>query len=159
MAGFPWWSWIVLGGALGLAEMVVPGAYLMWIALGAAITAVTDAWFGLLLEGQFAVFAVATSISCIVGYFVYGSMQPSPQAEQSLNDPHRAMIGARGIVYEAFSNGRGKVRVGDTVWLATGPDLAVGAPVVVGALDGTRLVVQELQPRPAADVNGAAPVR
>ena len=157
MGGFPWWAWIAAGGGLALAEMAAPSSYLMWIALGAAITAIADAWFGLLLEGQLAVFAIATSISCVIGYFVYGSMQPSPQPEQSLNDPHRAMIGARGTVCETFMNGRGKVRIGDTVWLATGPDLATGAPVVVSARDGTRLVVRELQPRPAADVDGAAP--
>ena len=157
MSGFPWWSWIILAGALALAEMALPSSYLMWIALGAAVTAIADAWLGLLLEGQLSVFAIATSISCIIGYFVYGSMQPQPHAEQPLNEPQRAMLGARGTVCEAFLNGRGKVRLGDTVWLATGPDLAEGAPVVVSAVHGTRLVVEGLRQKPASDAERPAP--
>jgi membrane protein implicated in regulation of membrane protease activity len=157
MSGFPWWVWIMLAGVLALAEMGVPSAYLMWIALGAAVTAVVDAWFGLLLEGQLAVFAVATSISCIIGYFVYGSMQPDQRTEEPLNEPHRAMLGARGTVCEAFLNGRGKVRIGDTVWLANGPELTEGALVVVSGVHGTRLVVVEVpRPRNAADPEKAA---
>ena len=37
---WPWWAWIVLAGVLALAEMAVPGSYLMWIALGAAVTGI-----------------------------------------------------------------------------------------------------------------------
>ena len=43
MAGFHWWAWIILAGGLGLAELHVPGSYLMWIALGAAVTGGLDA--------------------------------------------------------------------------------------------------------------------
>ena len=43
MTAFPWWAWMILAGGLGLAEMGVPGAYLMWIALGATLTGALDA--------------------------------------------------------------------------------------------------------------------
>lgn len=157
MGGFPWWAWIVLAGGLAVAEIVLPSSYLIWIALGAAATAVADAALGLTLEGQLGIFAVAMSLSCILGYFVYGSMQPRQERQTPLNEPRRSMLGARGTVCEAFKNGSGKVRIADTVWLASGPELPEGAPVVVNGLDGTRLVVQEVQDRAAADVNGAAP--
>lgn len=150
MTGFPWWAWIILAGVLGLAEMGVPGAYLMWIALGAAVTAFADAALGLSLEGQLGTFAVASALSCTGGFFFYRMMQPRPRGEAPLNEPHRAMLGARGRVCEAFLAGRGKVRIGDTVWLATGPDLAEGASVVVSGVHGTRLVVEGLESRPTA---------
>jgi predicted membrane protein len=35
----PWWGWAILAALLGLAEMHAPGCYLIWIALGAALTA------------------------------------------------------------------------------------------------------------------------
>ena len=148
---FPWWAWMVLAGALGLAEMVVPGAYLMWIALGAALTGLADAMLGLSTEGQLGVFAVASALSCAAGFFVYRRMEWRQRGEAPLNQPHRAMLGARGTVCEAFLSGRGKVRIGDTVWLATGPDLAEGAPVVVSGVHGTRLVVEGLEPKPSAE--------
>ena len=68
------------------------------------------------------------------------------------------MVGARGTVCDAFFNGRGKVRVGDGVWLADGPDLPEGTPIVVSAVRGTRLVVQAVEPRPGPSVADAARV-
>jgi membrane protein implicated in regulation of membrane protease activity len=157
MIGFPWWAWMVLAGGLGLAEMGVPGAYLLWIALGAAVTGGVDAALGLSLPGQLGTFAVASALSCTAGFFVYRLMQPGHRGDAPLNEPHRAMLGARGVVCEAFLSGRGKVRVGHSVWLATGPDLAEGAPVVVSGVQGTRLVVVGIEPRPAAGSATTAP--
>lgn len=51
------------------------------------------------------------------------------------------MIGQRGTVAADFVHGRGKVRLGDSVWLAEGPDLPQGAPVVVISVRGTSVVV------------------
>ena len=140
MTGFPWWAWIVLAGVLALTEMVAPSSYLMWIALGAAVTAGAAAT-GVAIEGQLAVFAIATALSCVAGYFVYRGMESERDGGVPLNAPRRSMIGARGTVSEAFVSGRGKVRIGDTVWLADGPDLAEGTPVVVAGVRGTRLEV------------------
>ncbi len=138
---WPWWAWIVAAGVLALAEMVVPGAYLIWIALGAAVTGIAAASTGMLFEGQLATFATATAVSCIGGYFAYRRRESDRDAVVPPNTPRRSMIGARGTVAEAFVDGRGKVRIGDTVWLADGPDLAEGTPVAVAGVRGTRLEV------------------
>jgi membrane protein implicated in regulation of membrane protease activity len=138
----PWWAWVVLAGVLALAELHVPGSYLVWIALGAAVTSAVHAAFGASLEGQLLTFAGASALSCSVGYFVYRRISPRRHGETPLNERNLAMIGARGTVCENFRNGSGKVRLGDSVWLAAGPDFAEGAPVVVSAVRGTRLVVE-----------------
>jgi membrane protein implicated in regulation of membrane protease activity len=148
MSGFAWWAWMILAGALGLTEMFVPGAYLAWIALGAAVTGAADVAFGLSLEAQLAVFTAATALSCAAGFFVYRELHRRQRPEEPLNERHRAMLGERGTVCEAFVNGRGKVRLGDSVWLAAGPDLDEGATVVVSGFHGTRLVVEAMQPKP-----------
>jgi membrane protein implicated in regulation of membrane protease activity len=44
-------------------------------------------------------------------------------------------------VEEAIENGRGKVRVGDSVWQADGPDVPAGSRVKVTGARGTVLVV------------------
>jgi hypothetical protein len=142
----PWWYWMVFAGILALAELHVPGSYLVWIALGAALTGAVDAAFGISVEEQLGTFAASSALSCVIGYFVYRRMRRPARGETLLNDRGLAMIGARGTVCEAIFNGRGKVRLGDGVWLADGPDLAEGAPVVVSAVRGTRLVVQAIQP-------------
>jgi membrane protein implicated in regulation of membrane protease activity len=45
------------------------------------------------------------------------------------------------VVFEAIVNGQGKVSLGDSVWLAQGPDMPVGASVVVTGLRGTIVIV------------------
>jgi membrane protein implicated in regulation of membrane protease activity len=42
----------------------------------------------------------------------------------------------------AIENGAGRVRVGDGVWNARGPDAPAGASVVIVAADGTCLTVE-----------------
>ena len=71
MPHFPWWAWAILAAVVGIAELHVPGSYLIWIASGIAITAAAEALFGLTFAQQIAVFAVASCASCILGYFVY----------------------------------------------------------------------------------------
>ena len=149
MTGLPWWAWIVAAGVLALGELHVPGSYLIWVAAGAALTGTADAAFGLSLEGQLGTLTVTSGLSCIAGYFVYRQLHRRHHGEVPLNDRGLAMVGERGTVCEALVNGQGKVRLGDGVWLAVGPDLAEGTPVVVSAVHGTRLFVQAATPRTA----------
>ena len=46
---------------------------------------------------------------------------------------------------EAIAHGRGKARIGDTVWVVEGPDAPAGAQVRVSAARGTVLVVEPTQ--------------
>jgi inner membrane protein len=144
MMAFPWWAWAILAAIVGLAELHVPGSYLVWVALGAALTAGAVALWGLTLEGQLGLFAVASAFACVAGYFVYRAILHAPSKEEApLNQRNEMMRGAQGVVCERFANGHGKVRLGDGVWLAHGPDaLAEGTPVTVTAVRGTSVIVE-----------------
>jgi membrane protein implicated in regulation of membrane protease activity len=48
------------------------------------------------------------------------------------------------VVEQAIQNGRGKVRVGDTLWPAEGADMPAGAEVKVIAAKATVLVVERI---------------
>jgi membrane protein implicated in regulation of membrane protease activity len=52
------------------------------------------------------------------------------------------LIGRIVTVESAIENGAGRVRVGDGVWNARGPDMPAGASVVIVAADGTCLTVE-----------------
>ena len=143
MPHFPWWAWAILAAVVGIAELHVPGSYLIWIASGIAITAAAEALFGLTFAQQIAVFAVASCASCVLGYFVYrGFPTRRGAADGTLNQRDRMMVGARAVVCVPVLNGHGKVRVGDSVWLAEGPDLAEGTAVTVKSVRGTSLIVE-----------------
>jgi membrane protein implicated in regulation of membrane protease activity len=137
----PWWLWACLAALIGWAELHIPGSYLIWIAIGAALTAAIEAVWGLSLSGQIGAFAVLSAISCGVGYFIYRRFDRADQAAP-LNQRNLLMVGAQGVVCLPIVNGQGKVRLGDSVWLADGPDLPEGAPVRVKSVRGTRITVE-----------------
>jgi membrane protein implicated in regulation of membrane protease activity len=136
------WFWGVAAVIIALLEIVAPGYYLIWIACAAALTAIAAFAVTLSLSGQLTVFIVASLVCCIAGFFVYRRLMAAAADAPALNQRELELLGAAGTAAEAFTNGRGKARIGDTVWLAEAvDDIPLGAPIVVEAVRGTTLVV------------------
>jgi membrane protein implicated in regulation of membrane protease activity len=147
----PWWAWAIVAAAIGFGELHAPGSYLIWIAFGAAATAAVSAALAVSLTVQIEVFAAASALACLLGYSIYRATGRRLPAAALLNRRELLAVGEHGSVCEGLVNGRGKVRLGDTVWLAEGPDLPVDARVVVTAVRGARLIVEAAESgRPAA---------
>lgn len=62
--------------------------------------------------------------------------------QPDLNQRPAQLLGRVGRVEEAISYGRGRVRIGDTLWMAEGPDVPAGAEVRVTAANGPVLKVE-----------------
>lgn len=138
------WIWAIGSLVVAFFEFQCPGCYLIWIAIGGTITALFAFAADLSLGTQLVIFAVACSVSCVAGSFAYRLLlKKNPPA--TLNQRYMTMIGAKGLVTEAIANGQGKVRLGDSVWLAEGPDLQSGAPVAVVGVRGTVLIVEAIK--------------
>jgi membrane protein implicated in regulation of membrane protease activity len=138
----PWWGWAILAAVLGLAEMHAPGSYLIWIALGAVVTAAVHAGYGLSTTGEVVTMMVASGLSCAGGYFVYRRVDRRQPDTSTLNRRDALLIGQRGVVCSDIVHGEGKIRLGDTVWLAEGPDLPSGTAVVVRSVNRARVRVR-----------------
>ena len=54
-------------------------------------------------------------------------------------------VGRSYVLAEAIENGRGKVKIGDTLWRVEGPDAPAGTQVTVTGADGTVLIVEPPQ--------------
>ncbi len=138
----PWWVCAGLAAAIALVEIHLPGSYFVWIAVGAALTAAaTAAGIASTLEAQMGALALITALTCGAGYYVYNRIGFS-QTNRRLNQRNLLMVGDRGVVSVPVVNGRGKVRLGDSVWIAEGPELGIGTPVVVTGVRGTCVVVE-----------------
>ena len=103
----PWWAWACLAALIGLAELHAPGSYLIWIAIGAGLTAGIDAAWGLSISAQIAVFTGFSAISCGSGYFVYRRLN-HPTEDAWLNQRDLTMVGAQGVVCFPIVNGQGR---------------------------------------------------
>ena len=131
--------WVLGSLMLAIAEVVAPGIFLIFFALGALVTAIAARFFGIAdIVWQLAIFVAATIAILVAGHSFYSRFLAHRAAEAIGHGP----LGEPGIVEEPIVAGRGKVRVRDISWLATGPDLAKGTPiVVVGRPEGTLLEV------------------
>ena len=136
----PRWAWALAAILLAAAEMIVPGVFLIWLAIAAAIAGVVAFLFDPPIAVDLGVFAVAAIVSIYAGKIVYrgGSVPPDPL----LNDRAARMIGAHVVICEELAAGRGRAMVGDGSWPVTGPDMAKGATAVVVGVDGNTLLVE-----------------
>src|SRR5260221_12198706 len=137
------WIWGIIGLAVGVVELAAPGFFLIFLALGGLITALVVALWPLTLEMQLLVFAAASILCASAGLRFYRRVLRGRQ-HPTLNSP-TGMIGARGVVEDDIREGRGKVRLADTVWLASGIDLRRGEPVEVTGVHGTVVAVKPLR--------------
>jgi inner membrane protein len=142
-AHYLWW---IVALVLIAIEVIMPGYFMLWIGIGAAVTGLLVLVIpGLPLLVQAIAFAVLAFVSCAVyWYVVRPKLQHDEPGNERLNRRGEQLIGKRYVLVEAINNGRGKAKVGDGQWLVSGPDLPVGSTVEVVAVDGTTLKVRQV---------------
>jgi hypothetical protein len=142
---FGLWSWFILGAVLLIAEITVPGMFLMWIGIAALLTGLLSllfwetSWW--LWQVQWPVFAVLSAASVFVGrkwVLKRGEVTDEPD----LNQRSRSLIGRTAELFEPIANGRGRVKLDGSIWLVEGPDLPAGAKIRVKAATGHLLLVE-----------------
>lgn len=143
LSGLGPWNWLILALVLLTLETIVPGVHFLWFGLAAALTGLLALATGIALAWQMIAFAVlAVAAVFIVRRFARSDNARSDLPE--LNFRGAQYVGRIVSVEEPITAGRGKVRVGDTVWVAEGPDAAKGASVKIVGSNGTVLVVERV---------------
>lgn len=137
------WGWLVFAALLGIAEVLIPGVFLIWIAIAAAITGLVALALPIALPLQFLLFA-ALSIAAVYAGRRWYVDNPVASTDPLLNDRGARLIGRTVTVVEPIVAGEGRVKVGDSVWSATGPDTPIDARVRVTGVNGTILLVEPL---------------
>ncbi len=144
IAGLGPWAWVILGMALIGVEIVAPGLFLVWLGLAALVTAAFAALFGLGWQASAGIFAVMSVALVVAARLLLRRPNEEPAPADQLNAAARQLVGRTVLLDEPIVNGEGRVRIGDTVWRATGPDLAAGTRVRITALIGTAVRVEPL---------------
>ncbi len=137
----PHWFWLSLAVVLGSAEMVAPGFFLIWLGIAAAITGILAWLLPISFFLEIGIFA-ALAIAAVYAARKYLKDNPITSSDPLLNDRGGRLVGELVTVVEAIDGGTGRVRVGDSVWNARGPDTPVGTRVRVTGASGSLLVVE-----------------
>ena len=134
--------WLIAAVVLGIAELLIPGVFLIFLAIAATVVgAATLALPDLPLVAQLGAFGAWSIVTVLIGRRWY-SDYPVETRDPLLNDRAARMIGETVVVAEAIVAGRGRVRVGDGEWPATGADAAVGVQMRVVRVEAGVVVVE-----------------
>lgn len=134
------WTWWIAAAVLGILELIVPGIFFIWLAAAAAVVGGLLLVFDIPLTVQMGLFAVL-SVIAVWGSRRYIGKHPIESDRPLLNQRAQTYVGQIYALERAIENGRGKLRIGDTLWLASGPDLPAGSSVrVTGEKDGVLIV-------------------
>jgi inner membrane protein len=139
--GLQWWHWWVLAAVLAVAETLVPGAVAIWFAASAVVVGALALIVPVPWQLQLMVFAILGVVACFV-YRRYRGVSDLDSDAPQLNKRAAQYIGQAFTLLEPLSGGSGKVQVGDTIWLARGPDAPAGTRVRVVAVTGSVLQVE-----------------
>lgn len=141
--GGPAGAWLIAALLLGAAELAVPGVFLMFLAIAAAITAALAlALPDLPAAAQLGSFAIWSAVAVLIGRRWYADY--APDADPMLNDRATRLVGEVVTVETALRGGRGRVVVGDATWSARGPDADAGSRLRVVKVEGGVLLVAPL---------------
>lgn len=141
--------WLIAAVVLAITELLVPGVYLVFFAVAAAITGAIALLFPeLSVGGQLIGFAAWSLAAVLIGKRWYREF-PVASSDPLLNDRVARLVGETVVVVEAIEGGRGRVHVGDGDWPAHGPDLPVGARVRITGGSSGALTVEPLPLLPA----------
>jgi membrane protein implicated in regulation of membrane protease activity len=139
----PHWFWLTLGLVLMVGEMTIPGVFLIWLAGAALITGVVAWTLPIGLALQVILFAALAMVSVFMGRN-YLRRNPIESADPMLNDRGGQAVGETVMVTQVIEDGQGRVKLGDSEWLAKGPDAEPGTRMRVTAHDGVVLKVEHL---------------
>lgn len=137
------WSWVVLGLMLMAGEMLAPGAFLVWLGLAALLTGIVVGFLSLSWQAAALVFA-GFAIACVIaGRLLTRRRSEEPDAATSLNRGGRQFIGRVFTLDRTMTGGEGRLRIGDSSWRITGPELLAGSEVRVIRVEGGTLIVEK----------------
>jgi membrane protein implicated in regulation of membrane protease activity len=135
------WNWLILAGIFFVLELLVPGAFMLWLGISAMLVGligfvVNWAWQFQLVA--FAVFALAS----IPLWRRYAGSTEETKDQPFLNRRADGFVGREFTLDKPIVAGNGTVKIDDTIWRLSGPDLAGGTRVKVVRADAALLVVE-----------------
>nr|VFK19718.1 MAG: hypothetical protein BECKLFY1418C_GA0070996_10625 [Candidatus Kentron sp. LFY] len=139
-----YWHWWILGTALIVIEILSPTVFFLWMGIAAGIVGLTlivvpeTDW-----KYQVLLFSICSIVS-IAGWRWYLRKHPTRTDRPTLNRRGEQYFGRVFTLTEPIMDGRGRIRIGDSLWTIAGEDCPVNARVRVTGVDGNVLTVAAL---------------
>ena len=137
------WNWLILSVALFVLETIIPGVHFVWFGVAATIVGVLALSVDIAWQWQLVLFGLI-ALSSVLFFRRFAKPSAAPSDQPDLNVRGNYYIGRIVTIEEAIEAGRGRARIGDSLWSVQGPDMAVGTQAKVVGTNGTVLVVEAI---------------
>ena len=141
------WHWLAFAILLIGIEVFAPSTFLLGPAAAAFVVGIALLFIPILpLSAQLALFAIA-AVGFTLAIRRWVRDHPSKIDKPLLNQRTKQLIGRRTTLIEDMDNGRGRVTMNDTSWLAraeNGDNIRAGTAVEVINAEGTTLIVRRI---------------
>jgi len=134
------WNWMILAAILFVLEVSAPGIFFMWFGMAAAATGLIAFAFEIGWQWQLIWFCLLSLLALLLA-LRYLRKYPLESERPLLNERAVQYIGQSFDLIDPIVNGRGSVKIGDSIWRVEGPELPKGTRVKVTGCDGTVLKV------------------
>ncbi len=136
--------WLAAGLVLGIAELLVPGVFLIFLAIAAGVTALT-VWAlpDMPVVLQLVDFAIWSVVCVLVGRRWYRDFAVDGDGPM-LNQPVLRLRGQIVTVTTPIIGGEGRARLADGEWPVRGPDAESGTRLRVAHVDNGVLLVEPI---------------
>ena len=138
------WHWWIIALFLMMIEVMIPGAFFLWI--GIAATFVGGLVFlipSLTLVSQVFIFGGASILSIWIGQ-KYLKRYPRPTDQPNLNRRGEYYIGQSLILSEPIVDKRGRVKIDDSFWKISGEDCPAGTHIRITGVQGGSVLQVEI---------------
>lgn len=137
------WHWFIFGGIFLILELTTGSGFFLWIGVSALFLGVivfiipTMIW-----PWQVLLWSILSLITILIWWrYLRGVTEVNDQPV--LNQRARQYLGRTLTLETAIENGRGRVKIGDTIWRVAGEDMAQGEKVEVIDVEGVILHVKK----------------
>jgi len=140
--GLSYWGWLIIGLVLLGFELLASFSFFLWLGVSALVTALIlfvfpdTGW-----EAQFLIFSVLSVVSIILSRRYLVSRQTRSEVP-NLNRRAQQYVGRVVTLSESIEQGEGKIKVDDTHWKVSGPNLDKGAEVRITGTNGSVFTVE-----------------
>ena len=128
------WNWWILGFILLTGELIIPGILLLWFGLAALTIGIISVplWDQNIWTWQIQtfIFLVLSTIYAIIGKRLVTNKNDNSD-QPLLNQRGAQLIGKSATLIDPIKNGRGRIRINDTTWNVSGPDMDKGSSVKI----------------------------
>lgn len=139
-----WTIWFAVSAILIISEIFTGTFFLLCFGIAAGASAIA-ATAEVSIVGQWAVFAVISSVSVAFSRKLFLSVSTEPEQKAGVD----RLVGKKGVVTESIETATddGRVSVMGDCWRASshGQPLEEGTRVMVVGVEGTKLIVEEVE--------------